>query len=246
MQQAHEMFDKAREKGKLLMAAQLYRHDAAPRALKRIVETGVLGDIYHAESNAMRRLGIPTWGAFTKKSASAGGALFDIGVHMLDQTLWLMGNPRATSVSAVISKHFGTRPDIAAALGNTWDAAQFDVDDFGMAFIRLEGGADLILRTSWAAHIAGNQFGNTVLGTEGGITTEPPALYHMRNGVLASESYDNLRERDRHAVQIFTFLRAVRGDGELPVKEDETLNVQRVLNAAYVSAEEGREVATED
>ena len=69
MQEAHEMFDKAREKGKILMAAQLYRQDAGPRALKRIVDTGVLGEIYHAESNAMRRLGIPTWGQFTKKGA---------------------------------------------------------------------------------------------------------------------------------------------------------------------------------
>ena len=66
--------------------------------------------------------------------------------------------------------------DIAAALGKTWDPAKFDVDDFGMAFIRFEGGADLILRASWAAHIEKNHFGNLILGTEGGITTEPPAL----------------------------------------------------------------------
>jgi predicted dehydrogenase len=157
-----------------------------------------------------------------------------------------MGNPRATSVSAVISKHFGTRPDVAKALGNTWDPAQFDVDDFGMAFIRFEGGADLILRASWAAHIEKPHFGNTILGTEAGITTEPPALFHTRNGILATESYDNIRKRDREAAQIFTFLRAVRGEGELPVKEEETLNVQRILNAAYQSAEEGREVATLD
>lgn len=246
VQEAHEMFDKAREQGKLLMAAQLFRHEAAPRALKRIVDSGALGEIYHAESNAMRRLGIPTWGKFHQKSASVGGALFDIGVHMLDQTLWLMGNPRATSVSAVISKHFGTRPDIAALLGNTWDASTFDVDDFGMAFVRFEGGIDLILRASWAAHIETNNFNNLILGTEGGITTDPPRFFHTRNGVLADEEFNNLRERDRHATQMFTFLRAVRGEGELPVKEEETLNVQRILNAAYRSAEEGREVATED
>ena len=64
--------------------------------------------------------------------------------------------------------------------------------------------------------------------------------------MLATERYDHLRKRDREAAQIFTFLRAVRGEGELPVKEEETLNVQRILNAAYQSAEEGREVATED
>jgi len=246
MRQAHEMFDKAREKGKILMAAQLYRHNPEPRALKRIVDSGVLGEVYHGESIAMRRLGIPTWGKFTQSSASVGGALFDIGVHMLDQTLWLMGNPRATHVSAVISRHFGTRPEIAALRGNAWDASAFDVDDFGMAFVRLEGGGDLILRASWAAHIEKDVFTNMILGTEGGITTDPPALFHLRNGVPADEQYLTLGTRDRHAAQIFSFLRAVRGEGELPVKEDETLNVQRILNAAYQSAEQGREVETED
>ncbi len=243
--EAREMFDKARETGKIVMAAQLYRFDPGPRALKRIVDSGVLGDVYHGEANAMRRLGIPTWGKFTQKSASVGGALFDIGVHMLDQTLWLMGSPRATHVSAVMSKHFGTRPDIAAMRGNAWDPAAFDVDDFGMAFVRLEGGADIILRSSWAAHIDTDDFSVRVLGKEGGITTNPPALFHFRNGVPADEQYLNLGTRDRHAAQIFSFLRAVRGAGDLPVKEEETMNVQRILNAAYRSAEEGREVAVE-
>ncbi len=94
VQQAHEMFDKAREKGKLLMAAQLYRHDAAPRALKRIVETGVLGDIYHAESNAMRRLA-------RGPSAKSGGcsnraACSSSRSTTLSSARWTHGNSRSS------------------------------------------------------------------------------------------------------------------------------------------------------
>ena len=79
---------------------------------------------------------------------------------------------------------------------NAWDPEKFDVEDFGIAFVRFEDGSDLVLRASWAAHIAENSFGAVILGSEGGVTTNPPALFHIRNGVLASEEYKNLRTRN--------------------------------------------------
>lgn len=244
--EAHEMFDVARKAGRVLMAAQLYRYEPNARAIKRVVEGGVLGEIYHVEVDAMRRLGIPTWGAFHQKSASAGGALLDIGVHMLDQALWLIGNPKPASVSAITQRHFGHKPEVARILGNTWDPEKFDVEDFSVAFVRFETGATLALRTSWAAHIEKNIFGVRIFGTEGGVTTEPPALYHTRSGVLADEEYKTIRTANTNELQMRAFLSALRGERELPVKEEETMNVQRILNAAYRSAEEGREVAVED
>ena len=65
-------------------------------------------------------------------------------------------------------------------------------------------------------------------------------------GVLADERYENLRESRSAVSQARGFLRAVRGESPPPVLEEETMNVQRILNAAYQSAAEGREVATED
>jgi predicted dehydrogenase len=246
MAEAHEMFDAARKASRLLMAAQHMRFEAPARAIKRVIDGGALGEIYHAEANALRRLGIPTWGLFHQKSASVGGPLFDIGVHMLDQTMWLIGNPRPVRVSAITQRRFGHRPEIAAVMRNTWDPEKFDVEDFAIAFVRFESGADLILRTSWVAHIEQNQFGAVILGTEGGVTTNPPALYHLRNGVLANEEFKNLRDRSTYEPQARAFLQAVRGEREPLVTEDETLNVQRIMNAAYRSAEEGREVEVED
>lgn len=244
--EAKEMFAAARRAGRLIMAGQHLRFEPGARAIKRVIESGALGEIYHAEANALRRLGIPTWGAFHRKSASAGGALFDIGVHMLDQTLWLMGNPKPVRVSAVTQRRFGHRPEIAAALRNGWDPAAFDVEDSAVALVRLAGGKELVLRASWAAHIPEQHFGALLLGTEGGVTTNPPALYHMRTGVLANEEYRNLPPRNTYEAQGRAFLAAIRGEREPFVMEEETLNVQRILNAAYRSADEGREVEVEE
>jgi predicted dehydrogenase len=245
VQEAREMFAAAEQAGRVLMAAQLFRFEPPARAIKRVIETGALGEIYHVEVDAMRRLGIPTWGMFHRKSASVGGAMLDIGVHMLDQAIWLIGNPEPISVSADTQRQFGHRPDVAKILGNTWDPEKFDVEDFSVVFIRFENGVSMVLRTSWAAHIEKNFFGIRILGTEGGVTTNPPALYHTRNGVLADEEYKTLRPGNTNELQMRAFLAALDGNRELPVKPDETLNVQRILNAAYQSAIENREVTVE-
>jgi len=68
-----------------------------------------------------------------------------------------------------------------------------------------------------------------ILGSEGGVTTHPPALFHLRNGVLANEEYRNLRPRNTYEAQAGAFLAAVRGEREPWVTEEETLNVQRIL-----------------
>jgi len=244
--EARAMFDAARRNGRRLMAAHHYRFDPAAQAIKEVVESGALGEIYYSEATALRRMGIPGWGAFHERAFSAGGCLIDYGVHALDQTLWLIGNPKPAAVSAVTQRRFGQRPDIAATWGNNaWDPQRFDVEDFAAAFVRFHDGSSLVLRASWAAHIAKDCFCSLLLGTEGGATTEPPAVYKLAEGKQVTEELGPLPWRNPYEAEIAHFLAVARGEAELIVKEDETMNVQRILDAAYRSAEEGREVQLE-
>jgi predicted dehydrogenase len=59
------------------------------------------------------------------------------------------------------------------------------------------------------------------------------------------EEFKNLPRFSGWEREVVHFLAVVRGDAEPLVKEEETMNVQRILNAAYRSAEEGREVEVE-
>jgi len=245
--EARAMFDAAHRSGRHLMAAHHYRFDVAAQAIKSVVESGTLGDIYYSEATALRRMGIPGWGAFHQRAFSAGGCLIDYGVHALDQTLWLAGNPKPVSVSAVTQRRFGQRPEIAAAWGNNaWDPQRFDVEDFAVAFVRFQDGSSLVLRASWAAHIDKDRFGSLLLGTEGGATTEPPTVYSLAEGKQVSEELGPLPWKNPYEAEVAHFLSVVRGEVEPMVKEEETMNVQRILDAAYRSAEEGREVQVED
>lgn len=243
---AERMFAAAHRAGRHLMAAQNFRWSPGTLAIRGVVDRGDLGEIYYAEATALRRLGIPSWGDFHRSEMSAGGPLLDIGVHMLDQTLWLMGNPRAVRVSATIERRFGQRPEIAAISG-AWDPERFDVEDFAVAFIRLEGGGSIVLRAAWAAHLeAGTVMSTRLVGTEGGATTDPPAVYRLRGGLPTEEKFPNLPQSRAYILEIAHFLAVARGEAAPLVKEEETLNVQRILNAAYQSAAAGHEVAIED
>lgn len=240
---AERMFGAARRAGRALMAAQNFRWAPATMALKAAVDDGQIGEVYYAEATALRRMGIPSWGDFHRSELSAGGPLLDIGVHMLDQTLWLMGNPRAVRVSATIDRRFGHLPEIAALRGGAWDPATFDVEDFAVAFIRLESGASLLLRASWAAHLDTMQTMSTrLVGTLAGATTDPPAIYRLRGGLPTEEKFTNLPQSRAYELEVAHFLDVARGRAEPLVREEETMNVQRILNAAYDSAARGCEV----
>lgn len=189
----------------------------------------------------MRRRGIPGWGVFTQKELQGGGALIDIGVHTLDHTMWLMGNPKPVSVSGVTYAAFGKRQDVVS-IWDHWDAAKFDVDDMGIAFVRFENGATLILRASWAANIE-KEFSETrILGTEGGATMSPLRIYKEMQQNLVDVTPVFLRDVKPHVQEITHFLECVRGEHPSLVQVDQVLDVQAVLDGIYRSAELGHEV----
>ena len=86
----------AAEKAKRhLMINFSYRFTEQSQALKKQVESGILGDVYFARTVWHRRRGMPGFGGwFGQKALSGGGPLIDLGVHRLDLALWLMGYPK--------------------------------------------------------------------------------------------------------------------------------------------------------
>lgn len=239
--EAQRMFDAARSAGVLLMSAQNVRFRKINEAIKARIDAGAFGHIYHAECFYVRRIGIPSWGSFTQKKLSYGGALLDIGVHVLDLALWFMGNPRPTRVSAATEARFGRREDVAAFRKSAWKPTEFDVEDFATAFVRFENGATLYLQSSWAGHIERDREWVRVLGTEAGAINDPPAIFSFRDG----ERFDEPLEIPRTSgwvEGVQHFVDAVKDKTHPRVKEEETLNVQRILDGAYASAELQREV----
>lgn len=239
---------KQRETGKTVMIAHQMRWEWLAQRVKRQTELGELGRIYTAKAGWYRRKGIPGWGTwFTRMSESGGGPLIDIGVHMLDLSLYLMGNPKPVAVSGATYAEFGPRRRGIGSWGTpNWDG-YYDVEDLATAFIRMEDGRTLTLEVSWAVHMDTNSTPFIhLMGTDGGV-----AMYGNR-GKFLTERFDAAMETEltppendvggRRRMSLH-FLECVREGKEpiAPVMSGYTNNL--ILDAIYRSSRSGAEVA---
>jgi predicted dehydrogenase len=238
----------ARASGKVFMLGMNQRFARGSQKMRQRVLAGDLGEVYHVKAFWRRRSGIPRIGSwFGNKAISGGGGLLDIGVHMLDLALHLIGNFDVRTVSGVAYTKFGNRGLGDGAWGlSERDQASFDVDDFASAFIRLSGGVSVQLDAGWAMHQEhANEQDVLLYGTEAGASVIGEKLF--RNGAGRGE-YEVLQSpaadvQWRHASRFHHFIDVALGREPALVTIDEALAVQRILDAIYASAASGREVA---
>ncbi len=141
----------ARAAGKTLMVCYNHRYRPEIVWLKQLARAGEFGHIYAAKAGWLREGWIPTHGAwFTQKERAGGGALIDLGVHVLDLALWLMDYPQPVSVSGAAFAEFGQRGQKTKP--RHLKPEHFDVDDSGFGFVRFANGAVLQFESAWATH----------------------------------------------------------------------------------------------
>ncbi len=235
--------------GKILTIGFQPRFDVNMKMIKRIVESGELGDIYYIQTGGGRRRGIPG-GTFIEQDTAGIGALADIGCYSLDMVLNAIGYPKPLTVSAYKSDFFGTNPEMYPQ-----DAKRFNVDDFAAAFIRLEGGIVLDFRISWAMHmdttgdtlILGKKAGLRIPSTEcwNGTVGGPMKIYKdVANEPVEFEvpilpDYSGMGLFDH---KIRSFLDAIKTGGKAAVSTDQIFYNQAILSGIVKSAELGKEI----
>lgn len=232
---------------RVVMIGQSHRYRNDVTALKRFIDAGALGHIYHAEARILRRRGTPT-GWFTDKALAGGGPLMDIGVHALDLAWWMMGKPTPLRASGHLVRAIGADGiDFVgrwtAKMPHNQDNAIFTTEDFATAFLRFEGGATMSLTVSWAVNgPEDDALKVNLYGDQGGLTLDPPTLYSAEHHVLTNTAipvslgplYQN--EFD-HFIECILEHKAPRS----PVADGHT--VARMLVAITESSESGQEVA---
>lgn len=241
-EEGEAMVAASKKAGKLFMTAFNNRFRGDSQVLKKFIENGGLGEIYFGKTGWIRRKGIPGMGSwFTKKNMSGGGPLIDIGVHVLDLALWLMGNPKAVTATGSTYSKFGPKGEGTGTWGTAEANGGFDVEDFASAFIRLDTGATLILEASWASHIKQEKIFTNLCGTKGGADLEPLQIYTDIDGVQ-TDLIPAFPELEGHIMEIRHFIDCLTKGTELISTGEHGLEVVRILNAIYKSAELGKEV----
>jgi len=246
----------ARESSRTLMVAFNRRYLANSVALRRLVDAGTLGPIYHAKAGWTRAAGIPGFGGwFTTKALSGGGPLIDLGVHMLDLALYMMDYPRPVAVSGAAYAAFGPRGKGLSGYGprpTDPERIVFDVEDFASGFVRFENGATLVLEAGWAAYQPlGDDIYLQLYGRDGGARVSMPdyradgslQVVTEVGGVMADLS-PRLPAEARGAEydrEVAVFVECIRAGTPPPASAEQGLTVLRVIDALYRSAETGGE-----
>jgi predicted dehydrogenase len=232
--------------GKMLMTAQHFRFRGSSKAMKAEIDSGTLGDIYHARSWMLRRAAAPTRPGFIMKKHSSGGPCIDIGVHILDLTLWFMGNPRPVSVTGVARAELAHQPGAFSVWGGPIPS-EFDVEDFAAAFVRFENGATLVLEVSWLLHhdadVEDTQM--WLYGTRAGCHWPKCEVYE--SNYSTAQFYNRALKITRdpvepHALECIEFAQAIVDGAPSPVPAEQSLQVMTILDGIYRSQQSGGEI----
>ncbi len=263
MEEAIELFRAERKSGKVLSIGFQPRFDENMKMIKKIVQSGELGDIYYVQTGGGRRRGIPIGNecSFIREDTAGVGALGDIGCYSLDLVLNALGYPKPLTVTGYKSDFFGKDAGYCGYKGKAYTpdelAKTFGVDDFAAGFIRLEGGIILDFRISWAMNM--DTPGDTIiLGTKGGLRVPstdcwngtiggPLKIYHEVAGLqtfteIPLVQNGSLTYWDQ---KIRTFLDAARTGGKAPVPIDQIIYNQAIVSGIVRSSELGREIELE-
>lgn len=217
-------------------------------ALASPIEAGEFGDVYEVSVEYVRRRGIPQIGSwFTSEELAGGGAVVDIGPHMLHLALHVLDFPEVESVSASMGSHFGTKEDYTYLDmwgGDPVEGGTFDVEDHARALVQTED-ANIHLNVAWASNREPTQQVQ-ILGSDAGATLDPheegPTIFGTHDDRLVDEELQ-LPTGDAYAREWEYFFEVLAGERTHNRNTlTEGIAVQRVIDAIYRSGESGETV----
>jgi predicted dehydrogenase len=217
----------ARRADRLLGVDFSYRHTRAMQRIRELVVSGELGHVYAVDLVFHNAYG-PDKAWFRDVELSGGGCVIDLGTHLVDLALWMLGFPGVTRVTSTLY-----------AQGRRLGASPTEVEDYAVAELELETDAIARLACSWnlsagcdaiiEAHFHGTRGGASFrnvngsfydfvaehyVGTHRERLVEPPDAWGGRAAVAwarqlaADRGFDSSIE---HAVDVAEVLDAIYG-----------------------------------
>ena len=245
--EAEEMNAQAEAKGLLLSCHYNRRQSALVKLLKEVADRQTFGGIYAVHVKWMARYTpfmFSEDSAWRREKAKAGGGiLIGRGSHMIDAVLYIMDYPGIKSVSANISSRL----------------TGLEVDDYCMLMLRLKNGATITIECSYENNIPQYQekIEYQIFGTKAGAyCAEENGKESVQIGycrfpenqwVDISDQYraEDYAEREPESI-IADFMKALRGGTKPLIDGRSAAYVTSIIDAAYASAEEGREIILEE
>lgn len=228
-QEAKQVYEAAKKSKRKLMVGMNLRYRPDSMLLRSLINSNEIGEPFYIKCGWIRKQSSSEkW--FTKKEESGGGVIIDLGIHLLDLSLWLLGYPDITSVATTNFYHYTK-----------------SVEDTSISCIKCKNSAVINLEVSWSLPIEKDHFYFDVFGTKGSFSSNPFRLFkHIENDYInltptIAESPSNLFKKS-YLNELKSFVGAIQGLNPVFSSGEEAVHRMQVIEAMYESANKKHEI----
>ncbi len=224
--EAEKMVEVAQQTGQILMVGMNHRFRPDAMILKNFITGGELGEIFMVRSGWLKKKGRWSRGDWViKKRLSGGGVLMDLGLQMLDLSLWMLENPEIENIAAMTFNH----------------TLQLEVEDTIACQLQLKGGKIVTMHASWALPAPETQAYAHFWGTVGGAVLNPLRIDKEMHGNLVNVTPEkSLSPKELHRssfkYELRHFVECVRHQRQPISSGKEALEMLKVVEAIYKAA----------
>lgn len=261
--QAREITNLAEKAEVLTHTAFTYRYYPGIRQVKAIMASGALGEIFnfrihYFHNSYMDPLRPISWRL--KWASSGGGALADLGIHIIDMVRFVLGDVRWVRCNT--DTFIKQRPSAAGSK----QMVPVDVDDWALCMLGLQSGPSGVLEVTRLSGGVGDSMRFEIFGSKGSVVfdlSQPAsASYYDQDRkqllignqdfptpegerplhiILPAHKMSAGYFRDAHTASIYDFLLNIKEGKESSANFSEATKAQEVLEAAYSSSQKDGE-----
>lgn len=254
LSEALEMQKVAHDTGRILNIGVCNRFGTNVNKVKKLIDDGELGEVYHVYASFRAYRSIPGIGGdFTKKACSGGGALIDWGVHYIDLILYCLGEPKPVTASGEAFCKLGKDINDYVYTGmwaeDTKDVnGVYDVDDSVVGLVRTENNGPVIsFNGAWAQNINKSECFIDFMGTKGGIRLQycgDFVFYSVKDGMLC-ETTTSYNKCNFYEEEIKSFIECISSRMHNQAYIDNAVETSKIMQAIYDSSEQHKEINIE-
>ncbi|MCC6549820.1 MAG: Gfo/Idh/MocA family oxidoreductase [Ignavibacteriaceae bacterium] len=227
--EAKEVVDLAQKHKVTMMVGMNMRYRPDIMLLKSIANSGEIGELFYVKAGWLKKQSSESkW--FTDKEKSGGGVVFDLGIVLLDVSLWLLDYPAIKAVSTHNFSHFTS-----------------SVEDTSISKIRCANNSLIFLESSWSIGSDRDSLYFDIYGSKGNASINPFRVFKRSGGTMVdmtpfkSESEIVLFKKS-YQNEIKHFIGACKGLNPNLSPGNESLSRMRIIETMYQSSSEKKEI----
>ncbi len=256
LEQATALHAAAKAAGVVTRVGYNYQHNPMIEQARELIQSGRFGQIISFEgefSEDFMADPASPW-SWRCEAAHAGGALADLGSHLLGMARYLLGNVEA--VCADLQTVHTQRP----ATAGSQEQRAIVVDDVAHALLRFQSGARGTFSSSWLKHGYKNHLSFEISGTQGTLSFDQERLNELRLCQMGQPGFQRLLAgpdlpgyaafspapghqlgyNELKTLEVHELIMALAGQGRLGTDFAQALEVERLATAIRLAAREQR------